>query len=119
MLLRENVRLFERELAVVVAEQWKGCSATVMCALDNHRAVPLSNCQHAAARGVFSVDVEGSTVQLSDLGFDEHDKNGTPSISEGLPPLRTWELEPEPEQGSEFETDFELEPEPEPWPESE
>ena len=64
-------------------------------------------------------DVEGSTVQLSDLGFDEHDGDGTPSISEGLPPLRTWELEPEPEQGSEFETDFEPEPEPEPWPESE
>ena len=67
----------------------------------------------------FSVDVEGSMVALADLGFDEHDRDGTPSISEGLPPLRTWELEPEPEQGSEFETDFEPEPEPEPWPESE
>ena len=50
-----------------------------------------------AARGALSVDVEGSTVQLSDLGFDEHDRDGTPSISEVLPPLRTCELEPEPE----------------------
>ena len=29
------------------------------------------------------------------------------SISEGLPPLRTWELEPEPEPGLEFESTFE------------
>ena len=85
-----------------------------MRVLDNHRAVPLSECQRAAARGASSVDIEGSTAQLVDLGFDEHDRDGTPSISEGLPPLRTWELEPEPEQGSEFETDFEPEPEPEP-----
>jgi len=83
---------------VVVAEQWKGCSATVMCVLGDHRAVPLSDCQHAAARGALSVDVEGSTVQLAQLGFDEHDRDATPSISEGLPPLRTRELEPEPEQ---------------------
>ena len=114
LLLREKARLFERELATVVAEQWKGCSATVMCVLDNHRAVPLSECQRAAARGASSVDIEGSTAQLADLGFDEHDRDGTPSISEGLPPLRMWELEPEPEQESEFETDFEPEPEPEP-----
>ena len=114
LLLREKVRLFEKELATVGAEQWKGCSATVMCVLDNHRAVPLSECQRAAAHGASSVDIEGSTAQLADLGFDEHDRDGTPSISEGLPPLRTWELEPEPEQGSEFETDFEPEPEPEP-----
>ena len=40
----------------------------------------------------FSVDVEGSMVALADLGFDEHDRDGTPSISEGLPPLHTWEL---------------------------
>ena len=119
LLLREKVRLFEKELATVVSEQWKGCSATVMCVLDNHRAVPLSECQRAAARGASSVDIEGFTAQLADLGFDEHDRDGTPSISEGLPPLRMWELEPEPEQGSEFETDFEPEPEPEPWPESE
>ena len=103
LLLREKVRLFEKELATVVAEQWKGCSATVMCVLDNHRAVPLSECQRAAARGASSVDIEGSTAQLADLGFDEHDRDGTPSISEGLPPLRTWELEPEPEPGLEFE----------------
>ena len=108
MLLREMVRPFERELAVVVAEQWKGCSATVMCVLDDHRAVPLSQCQQAAARGALSVEVEGSTVPLSQLGldtFDEHGRHDSPSISEGLPPLRTWGLEPE------------LEPEPEPEPE--
>ena len=103
---------FEKELAVVVAEQWKGCSATVMCVLDNHRAVPLSECQRAAARGASSVDIEGSTAQLADLGFDEHDRDGTPSVSEGLLLLRTWELEPEPEQGLEFEPTFEPEPEP-------
>ena len=114
MLLREKVRLFERELAVVVAEQWKGCSATVMCVLDDHRAVPLAECQQATARGAMLVEIEGPTVQLADLGFDEHDRDGTPSISEGLPPLRTWELGPEPEPGLEFEPDFEPEPEPEP-----
>jgi hypothetical protein len=112
LLLREKVRLFERELAVVVAEQWKGCSATVVCVLGDHRAVPLSDCQQAAARGALSVEIEGSTVQLAHLGFDEHDRDGTPSISEGLPPLRTWELEPKPEQGLEFEPTFEPEPEP-------
>ena len=86
--------------------------------LDNHRAVPLSECQRAAARGASSVDIEGSAAQLADLGFDEHDRDGTPSISEGLPPLRTWELEPEPEQEPEFETNFKPQPEPEPWPQS-
>eukprot|EP01043_Picozoa_sp_COSAG02_P077816 COSAG02_NODE_17224_length_1020_cov_1.070575_1_plen_290_part_10 len=116
LLLREKVRLFERELAAVLAEQWKGCSATVMCVLDDHRVVPLSECQRAAAHGDVSVDVEGSTVQLVDLGFDEHDRDGTPSIFEGLPPLRTWELEPEPEQGPKIETGFEPEPESKPWP---
>jgi hypothetical protein len=54
LLLRKMVRLFEKELATVVAEQWTGCSATVMCVLDNHRAVPLSECQRCtwAAGGV-------------------------------------------------------------------
>ena len=83
-----------------------------MCVLGDHRAVPLSECQQAATRGALSVEVEGSTVALADLGFDEHDRDGTPSISEGLPPLRTWELEAESEL--EFEADFEPEPEPEP-----
>jgi hypothetical protein len=116
LLLREKVRLFERELATVVAEQWKGCSATVMCVLDDHRAVPLSECQQAAARGALSVDVEGSTVRLSELGFDEHDRDGSPSICEGLPPLRTRELEPEPEPELELQPDCSA-PEPEPEPE--
>ena len=116
LLLREKVRLFERELATVVAEQWKGCSATVMCVLDDHRAVPLSQCQQAAARGALSVDVEGSTVPLSELGFDEHDRDGSPSICEGLPPLRTRELEPEPEPELELQPDCSA-PEPEPEPE--
>lgn len=83
-----------------------------MCVLDDHRVVSLSECQRVAARGASSVDVEGSTIALVDLGFDEHEWNGTLSISEGLPPLRTWELEPEPERGPEFETDFEPELEP-------
>jgi len=99
LLLREKVRLFEKELAAVAAEQWKGCSATVMCVLDNHRVVPLSECQQAAARGAPTVDVGGSMVRLSALGFDEHDisMDGSQCISEGLPPSRAWEPEPEPE----------------------
>ena len=97
LLLREKVRLFERELAVVVAEQWKGCSATVMCVLDDHRVVPLSECQRAAARGTSTVDVEGSTVQLSDLGFDEHNRNISPPTSKAPPSLPTWGVEGEPE----------------------
>ena len=80
-----------------------------MCVLGDHRAVPLSECQHAAARGALSFAVEGSKVKLANLGFDEHERDATPSISEGLPPLRTRELEPEPEQWLEFETDFEPE----------
>ena len=110
LLLREKVRVFEKELATVMAEQWKGCSATVMCLLDNQRGVPLSECQQAADSGASTVDVEGSMVRLSDLGFGEHDivMDGSQSISEGLPPLRAWE--PEPEPGPELE----LEPEPQP-----
>ena len=72
-----------------------------------------------AAHGALSADVEGSTIALADLGFDEHDRDATPSISEGLPPLCTWELEPQPEQGLQFEVDFEPEPEPDSWPDSE
>ena len=62
----------------------------------------------------FSVDVEGSMVALADLGFDEHDRDGTPSISEGLPPLCTWELKPELEPEPDPEPELELEPELEP-----
>ena len=46
LLLRKKVRLFEKELATVVAEQWKGCSATVMCVLDDHRVAEHEGLDH-------------------------------------------------------------------------
>ena len=65
LLLREQVRLFEKELAAVVAEQWKGCSATVMCVLGDRRAISLSGCQVAAACGSPSCDQSaGDSVGL-------------------------------------------------------
>ena len=80
LLLREQVRLFEKELAAVVAEQWKGCSATVMCVLGDRRAISLSGCQVAAACGSPSVEVGDSMVPLSALGFDERNTDGSQSI---------------------------------------
>ena len=103
LLLREQVRLFEKELAAVVAEQWKGCSATVMCVLGDRRAISLSGCQVAAACGSPSVEVGDSMVPLSALGFDERNTDGSQSIPEGLPPVPASKLELEPEPELELE----------------
>ena len=94
-MLREKVRLFEAKLAGVLAEQWKGCSTSVMCLRSNGHSIPLIQCQHAVARGETSVVFGDDEVPLASLGFNSDGSSSKELIAEGVPPPREWEPEPE------------------------
>ena len=107
----KQLQLLEAELETVVAQQWPGCSSTVMC-LHNclsddgeSGGVPLLVAERALSEGKNCVDIDGSSILLQNLlGVDKV------SCAEPEPEPNLMAPEPEPE--------LELEPEPEPQMES-
>jgi chloramphenicol 3-O-phosphotransferase len=97
-LLRDITRRFEDQLAVVLAQQWRGCSASVECLLssgpdaDARPPVKLQDCLDAVARGESYLRLADGTIQpLAELGV-------APQVAEGVPPSRhNRDIEPEPE----------------------
>ena len=90
----ESLTAVECFICQVLAEQWTGCSASVVCLLPpavrargvQCDAVSLGDCQRAAARGEDALGVEGLQIALAELGAPRtefpptHDINDTPEL---------------------------------------